>query len=233
MPSIGFAPGSDTRMAAALNPIGGLLGVQEFPATPAGYAQPLAWLRGFGTVYLVGIGGTGSYGAGLARRFAAADDGVVEVEPVGPAGSPPPGQVRSAGRGQRGPGCAVRPGPRRFQGPGRPGRGDPGADGRQAHRPRPADPDDQPGRPFPTQARSGFRRAPPNPSQFRAPARPISLIMPNARLNSRRGTTSTLVTGARCGPVNPSAQPTLVRTQHLPRHISPAQVPCEELIAVG
>jgi hypothetical protein len=30
---------ADMHVAAALDPVGGLLGVQEFPATPAGYAQ--------------------------------------------------------------------------------------------------------------------------------------------------------------------------------------------------
>ena len=54
---------ADTHVAAALDGIGGLLGVSEFPATPAGYARLLGWLRGFGTVCLVGIEGTGSYGA--------------------------------------------------------------------------------------------------------------------------------------------------------------------------
>ena len=67
-------------VAAALDGIGGLLGVQEFPATPDGYARLLAWLRGFGTVHLVGIEGTGSYGAGLARHVAAAGIRVVEVD---------------------------------------------------------------------------------------------------------------------------------------------------------
>jgi len=71
---------ADTHMAAALDTIGGLLGVQEFPATPDGYARLLAWLRGFGTVHLVGIEGTGSYGAGLARHVAAAGIRVVEVD---------------------------------------------------------------------------------------------------------------------------------------------------------
>ena len=68
------------HVAAALDPIGGLLGVQEFPATAAGYAQLLGWLRGFGTVALVGVEGTGSYGAGLARHLAAAGVRVVEVD---------------------------------------------------------------------------------------------------------------------------------------------------------
>jgi len=71
---------ADVHVAAALDPLGGLLGVQEFPATPAGYARLLGWLGGFGTVCLVGIEGTGSYGAGLARHIITAGVRVVEVD---------------------------------------------------------------------------------------------------------------------------------------------------------
>ena len=71
---------ADTHVAAALDPVGGLLGVAEFPATTAGYARLLGWLGGFGTVCLVGIEGTGSYGAGLARYVTAAGIRVVEVD---------------------------------------------------------------------------------------------------------------------------------------------------------
>ena len=71
---------ADTHVAAALDPVGGLLGVAEFPATTAGYARLLGWLGGFGTVCLVGIEGTGSYGAGLARHVTAAGIRVVEVD---------------------------------------------------------------------------------------------------------------------------------------------------------
>ena len=76
--------GADTHaglhVAAALDPLGGLLGVREFPATAAGYAQLLDWLGGFGTITLVGVEGIGSYGAGLARHIAAAGIRVVEVD---------------------------------------------------------------------------------------------------------------------------------------------------------
>src|SRR5690348_6864374 len=109
---------ADVHVAAALDPIGGLLGVAEFPATPPGYAQLLGWLGGFGTVCLVGVEGTGSYGAGLARHIAAAGVRVVEGRPGRPAGPAPEGQVRSAGCGQRGPGRLVRAGPRDAEGPG-------------------------------------------------------------------------------------------------------------------
>ena len=71
---------ADLHVAAALDPIGGLLGVAQFPTTPAGYARLLGWLGGFGTVGLVGIEGTGSYGAGLARHVTAAGVRVVEVD---------------------------------------------------------------------------------------------------------------------------------------------------------
>jgi transposase len=70
---------ADVHVAAALDPVGGLLGVAEFPATPVGYARLLSWLSGFGTVALAGIEGTGSYGAGLARHLATAGIGVVEA----------------------------------------------------------------------------------------------------------------------------------------------------------
>ena len=71
---------ADLHVAAALDPIGGLLGVREFPATAAGYASMLGWLGGFGDIALIGVEGTGSYGAGLARHLAAAGIRVVEVD---------------------------------------------------------------------------------------------------------------------------------------------------------
>ena len=71
---------ADVHVAAALDPIGGLLGVREFPATAAGYADLLEWLGEFGSVALVGVEGTGSYGAGLARYMAGAGVRVVEVD---------------------------------------------------------------------------------------------------------------------------------------------------------
>jgi hypothetical protein len=64
------------HVAAALDSIGGLLGVQEFPATAAGYASLLGWLRGFGTLAVAGVEGTGSYGAGLARQYRDAREGL-------------------------------------------------------------------------------------------------------------------------------------------------------------
>jgi transposase len=70
----------DTHVAAALDPIGGLLGVESFPATPAGYRSLVAWMAGFGPVARVGVEGTGSYGAGLARFLRRAGVAVIEVD---------------------------------------------------------------------------------------------------------------------------------------------------------
>ncbi len=68
----------DAHVAAALDPVGGLLGVAEFGTTTAGYEGLLVWLSAFGPVLRVGVEGTGSYGAGLARFLL--DHGVEVVE---------------------------------------------------------------------------------------------------------------------------------------------------------
>ncbi|HVM10532.1 MAG TPA: IS110 family transposase [Acidimicrobiales bacterium] len=70
----------DVHVAAALDEIGGVLGVESFEATPAGNDKLLSWLASFGTVCRVGVEGTGSYGAGLARFLRSAEVDVVEVD---------------------------------------------------------------------------------------------------------------------------------------------------------
>jgi transposase len=69
----------DVHVAAALDGIGGLLGVESFPTTPAGYGALADWLASFGPLGRVGVEGTGSYGAGLARHLHDAGISVVEV----------------------------------------------------------------------------------------------------------------------------------------------------------
>jgi transposase len=70
----------DVHVAAALNELGALLGTRSFAATARGYKQLLVWLSSFGTVELVGVEGTGSYGAGLTRHLHAQGVAVVEVD---------------------------------------------------------------------------------------------------------------------------------------------------------
>jgi transposase len=71
---------SDTHTAAAVDTAGRLLGDRQFPATAAGYRQLLAWLRSFGALLIVGVEGTGVYGAGLARHLTAEGVAMVEVD---------------------------------------------------------------------------------------------------------------------------------------------------------
>ncbi len=70
----------DVHVAAALDERGGLLGVETFPTTPAGYRQLWSWWGSYGTIELVGVEGTGSYGAGLTRFLHAHHVRVVEVD---------------------------------------------------------------------------------------------------------------------------------------------------------
>jgi transposase len=70
----------DAHVAAALNDIGGVLGVETFPVTVAGYRALTSWLESFGTIGVVGVEGTGSYGAGLARYLRRVGVEVVEVD---------------------------------------------------------------------------------------------------------------------------------------------------------
>lgn len=70
----------DVHVAAALDEHGGLLGTASFATTPEGYYALAEWLRSFGAVTLVGVEGTGSYGAGLTRHLQAAGLEVVEVD---------------------------------------------------------------------------------------------------------------------------------------------------------
>jgi transposase len=70
---------ADVHVAAVVDQVGRVLGTESFPAGEAGYDRLLGWLRGHGQLARVGVEGTGSYGAGLARHLAAAGVVVLEV----------------------------------------------------------------------------------------------------------------------------------------------------------
>ena len=70
----------DVHVAAALDANGGVLGVESFPTTTAGFAELHAWLCRFGSLERVGVEGTGAYGAGLARFLRSVGVAVVEVD---------------------------------------------------------------------------------------------------------------------------------------------------------
>jgi transposase len=69
----------DTHHAAVVLMNGRRLADAEFPTTAAGHADLLKWMRSFGTLHSVGVEGTGSYGAGLARHLLSNKVQVVEV----------------------------------------------------------------------------------------------------------------------------------------------------------
>lgn len=69
----------EVHVAAVIDATGRILAAESFVATLAGYRALLRWLRRHGRVVGVGVEGTGSYGAGLARYLAGEGVAVVEV----------------------------------------------------------------------------------------------------------------------------------------------------------
>lgn len=70
----------DTHTAVALDQLGRVLGDLEIATTRAGYARLIDWASCYGVIDAIGIEGTGSYGAGLARWVRTEGLVVVEVE---------------------------------------------------------------------------------------------------------------------------------------------------------
>ena len=71
---------ADMHVAAVVDHLGGVLGIEAFETTEAGYQRLVRWMRSHGEVRMVGVEGTGSYGAGLARHLTRADIELVEVD---------------------------------------------------------------------------------------------------------------------------------------------------------
>ena len=69
----------DVHVAAAVDTAGRVLGTAPFPSDAAGYEHLEDWLRSQGHIARVGVEGTGSYGAGLARYLTEMDIEVLEV----------------------------------------------------------------------------------------------------------------------------------------------------------
>ncbi len=77
--SVGWTRIGIPIVGAAVDTTGRLLGSAQFQADTAGYGQLVAWMESWGRVSRVGVEGTGSYGAGLARHLTGAGIEVVEV----------------------------------------------------------------------------------------------------------------------------------------------------------
>ncbi|HEY2639642.1 MAG TPA: transposase [Streptosporangiaceae bacterium] len=78
--TVGVDTHTDVHVAAVLDQPGRLLGTASFPATTRGYARLATWAESFGPVGKVGMGGAGSFGAGLLRFLADYGLPVVEVD---------------------------------------------------------------------------------------------------------------------------------------------------------
>jgi transposase len=70
----------DFHVAVAIDHLGRRLGEASVPTTVKGHERLLRWAEGFGPVRCVGVEGTSSYGAGLARHLGAKGIDVLEVE---------------------------------------------------------------------------------------------------------------------------------------------------------
>jgi transposase len=65
--TVGVDTHLDLHVAAVLDHTGRLCGTQGFPASTRGYVALVTWAERFGPVERIGVEGTGTYGAGLAR----------------------------------------------------------------------------------------------------------------------------------------------------------------------
>jgi len=69
----------DVHVAAVVDHLGAVLATAAFDNSTPGYELLHRWMTGFGAVERVGVEGTGSYGAGLARFLTATNVEVVEI----------------------------------------------------------------------------------------------------------------------------------------------------------
>jgi len=78
--TVGIDTHRDTHVAAVLDHQGRLLATESFPTTSAGHRQLERWANSLGTIDIVGVEGTGAWGAGIARHLTGHGYRVVEVD---------------------------------------------------------------------------------------------------------------------------------------------------------
>jgi transposase len=78
--TVGVDTHAEVHVAAVIDQVGRELGHASFPTTRAGYRRLWLWAAKHGRVVVVGVEGTGVYGAGLARYLAGQGAVVVEVD---------------------------------------------------------------------------------------------------------------------------------------------------------
>jgi transposase len=78
--TVGVDTHLDQHVAAVVDQTGRLLATQAFSASTRGYVALVTWAERFGVVERMGIEGTGTFGAGLARFARAYGLQVLEVD---------------------------------------------------------------------------------------------------------------------------------------------------------
>jgi len=78
--TVGIDTHGEVHVAAVLDAQGRWLATESFPSTGAGHRSLETWAAGFGPIDAVGVEGTGSWGAGIARHLTAVGVRVVEVD---------------------------------------------------------------------------------------------------------------------------------------------------------
>ena len=78
--TVGVDTHLETHVAAVVDQTGRRLEIRSFAASTRGYVALVTWAEGFGPVERIGIEGTGTYGAGLARFARAYGLQVLEVD---------------------------------------------------------------------------------------------------------------------------------------------------------
>ncbi|MGH2703482.1 MAG: IS110 family transposase [Actinomycetota bacterium] len=82
--AIGVDSHKSTLAAAALDELGRVIGTEEFTNDDGGHDALLEWVMGYGADRVIGIEGTGTFGAAVARRLLAVHEDVKEVPPFLP-----------------------------------------------------------------------------------------------------------------------------------------------------
>ncbi len=78
--AVGIDTHAEVNVAAVIDQVGRELGHASFDTTPAGHRRLEAWARSMGHIEIVGIEGTGVYGAGICAQLTGAGLVVVEVD---------------------------------------------------------------------------------------------------------------------------------------------------------
>ena len=78
--TVGVDTHADVNVAAVLDERGRLLATESFPTTSNGHRCLERWALGFGAIEAIGVEGTGSWGAGIARHLSAQGHKVLEID---------------------------------------------------------------------------------------------------------------------------------------------------------